>query len=253
MFVLQDVKLQHDSSVQCVYPPGRKISRRDALERELSAATVPICSTQALCSATCHPSHCLPLLMALAADSHDSVTILLLTSPLAIDLRTTSFFFFLHFHHTCPDVLTLSSFAVPESESFARTLSELLQGCLGGSGPSCLDSSSASDTSRQLSGSPNQWSIITCKWRWWMPAAMAVTWPESLCPFHEQARASCLPQLLTSSSVHLQTGSNVTHSQMGGHARGMVQGKKVPLPFHPGSCSPASALFLIFLVFPHLS
>lgn len=48
LFILQDVKLQHDSSVQRVYPPGRKTSRRDALERELSAATVPICSTQVL-------------------------------------------------------------------------------------------------------------------------------------------------------------------------------------------------------------
>lgn len=81
-----------------------------------------------------------------------------------------------------------------------------------------------------------------------MPAPLAVT---TLGP------RACVPSMsrhvLTPSSVHLQTVSNATHSQLGGHARGVVQGKKVPLPFQPGSCSPASALFLIFLVFPSLS
>lgn len=63
-----------------------------------------------------------------------------------------------------------------------------------------------------------------------MPAPLAVT---ILGP------RACVPSMsrnvLTSSSVHLQTGSNVSHSQLGGHARGVVQGKKVPLPFQPGS------------------
>lgn len=59
--------------------------------------------------------------------------------------------FFLPFHsfRSCPDVLTLSSFFVPESESLHKPSLKLLQGCLGCSGLSCLDSSNASTTSRE--------------------------------------------------------------------------------------------------------
>lgn len=112
--------------------------------------------------------------------------------------------FFLPFHpfRACPDVVALSSFVVPESESFSRTFSELLQGCLGCSGLSCTPAMPATHPGR-LPDDPNQWSIITCWWKWWMPAPLAVT---ILGP------GACVPSLsrhvLTSSSVHLQTGSN---------------------------------------------
>lgn len=178
---------------------------------------------------------CLHPLMALAAESHDSFTILLLTFPLARDKRITSFSCL--FILSGPDVLALSSFVVPESESFSRTFSEPLQGCLGCSGLSCTPAMPATHPGRL----PNQWSIITCWWRWRMPGPLAVT---ILGP------GSCVPSLsrhmLTSSSVHLQTGSNVPHSQLGG-----IQGQEGPSAISAWQLLPSFCPFPNIPSFPY--
>lgn len=122
-----------------------------------------------------HPSCCPSLLMALAAESPDLCTIFLLTFPLGIDLRITSFFCPFHPFRACPDLLNLSSCAVPESDSGlsqAPSL-KLWQGFLGCSQLRCLDYSTASCTGR-LPSNPNQWSI-TCQSQRWMPPPLAVT------------------------------------------------------------------------------
>ena len=119
--------------------------------------------------------------------------------------------FFLPFHpfRACPDVLTLSSYAVPGSESFARTLSGAIAGLLRvftAEMPGLQHCQLHIQTGSP--SNPDQWSIA-CQSQWWMPAPLAVAILDPGAWFPSMSW-----QRLAWSSAHLQTGSNVAHSQL---------------------------------------
>lgn len=137
-----------------------------------------------------------------------------------------------HPFRACPDVLTLSSYAVPRSESFARTLSAAISGLLGvftaempGLQHSQLHIQAGSP------GNPNQWSI-TCQSQWWMPAPLAVTVLDPGAWFPSMSW-----QRLSWSSAHLHTGSSVAHSQLARTRRGRGAGQE-----HPSAISASQLL-----------
>lgn len=187
-------------------------TRKEALERELSAATAPICSTQALCSTAPHPSLLSPSIN--GSGSWEPWLIHHSAPYFPSGQRQENNIFFLPFHPFRARCIGSFFFCCPWVRVFLTNLLWAIAGLLGVFRAELTPAMPATHPGRL----PNQWSIITCWWRWRMPGPLAVT---ILGP------GNCVPSLsrhmLTSSSVHLQTGSNVPHSQLGG-----IQGQEGP-------------------------
>lgn len=124
----------------------------------------------------------------------------------------------------CPDVLTLSSYAVPGSESFARTLSEAIAGLLGvftAEMPGlrhCQLHIQAGSQATQITGASPASRSGGCLLPWLSPFILGP--------------GACIPcvswQGLAWSSAHLRTGSSVAHSQLARTRGGRGAGQEGP-------------------------
>lgn len=146
--------------------------------------------------------------------------------------REQHFFFAFSFFQIVSRCIDSFFFFCPWVRVFAQTLSEALAGLLGvfraelPGLQQCQHHIQGGSQASQISGasSPASWGG-GCLLPWLSPflALEPVSFPWA---------GTCLP--------HPQFTFKHAAVMLAGHARGVVQGKKVPLPFQPGSFSPAS-------------
>lgn len=160
-------------------------TRKEALERELSAATAPICSTQALCSTAPHPSLLSPSIN--GSGSWEPWLIHHSAPYFPSGHRQENNIFFLPFHLFRARCIGSFFFCCPWVRVFLTNLLWATAGLLGVFRAE-LHSSNASNSSRQAPKSVEHHHLLVEVADAWSLGCHH-SWPWKLCPFPEQAHA----------------------------------------------------------------